>query len=281
MTALRSMTRKTSIWWPLRVWMGVEVFFGVAAILTIFLRPQFTATNFAWPIKPDVMAATLGAFYLASAIIFVLPLFARHWQNVRVMIIPVACFSTAMLIATVLHWDKFSVGSRPFYVWFASYVLPPPIFLGLYWQHQRRSIAVGAEVLYRLPSWVQRFLCCNGLGVTAIAVVLYLFPAILIAIAPWKFTPLTTRTLCGWLIGIGLIQLWMAWENDWHRIKLGTTMLLVLPFTLVIQLLRFSPEVQWHNFILWVFLVDVALTAIVLGTLWQSPPQRLNTFDLD
>src|ERR1044071_945982 len=111
----------TPIWWPLRVWMVVEIVFGLAAILTIFLDPADTATNFAWPIKPDVMAATLGAFYAASAIIFILPLFARSWQQVRSMIIPTALFSTAMLLATLIHWDKFSVGTRPFYVWFASY----------------------------------------------------------------------------------------------------------------------------------------------------------------
>ena len=41
----------TPVHGPLRLWMGVEVFFGLAAISTIFLRPQDTASNFAWPIK--------------------------------------------------------------------------------------------------------------------------------------------------------------------------------------------------------------------------------------
>ena len=101
---------------PLRLWMAVEVFFGLAAISSIFLRPQDTATNFAWPIQPDVMAAALGSFYLASALLFVLPLFATSWQLVRVMILPAAAFTMAMLVATVLHWDIFAVGTFPFFV---------------------------------------------------------------------------------------------------------------------------------------------------------------------
>ena len=51
-------------------------------------------------------------------------------EMIRVMVLPTALFSTAQLAATILHWDKFTVDSTPFYVWLASYVLPPPIFMG-------------------------------------------------------------------------------------------------------------------------------------------------------
>jgi len=259
---------ETPIWWPLRAWMVVEIVFGVLAILTIFLDPGNTATNFAWPIKPDVMAATLGAFYAASAIIFILPLFARIWQQVRTMIIPTAIFATAMLLATFLHWDKFSVGTRPFVVWFASYVLPPPIFVWLYWWHQQRSAPVGVGITAPLPGWARTFLRINGSIVAGLAIVLFVAPALLQQIGPWNFTPLTVRTLCGWLIGIGLMQAWMSWEGDWQRVKLATSMLIVLPFTLLFQLLRYSSEVQWGNIALLVFLADVLAVAAVLIALW-------------
>ena len=65
-----------SIAWPLRAWLAVEVLFGVAAVLAIGLAPANTKTNFAWPILPVVMAAVLGGFYITSAPLFVLPLFA-------------------------------------------------------------------------------------------------------------------------------------------------------------------------------------------------------------
>src|SRR5687767_15895209 len=129
----------TPIAWPLRAWLAVEVLFGIGAVMAIGVSPADSATNFSWPIQPVVMAAVLGAFYMSSALLFLLPFFAKRWEMIRVMILPTAIFSTVQLIATFLHWDKFSVGTTPFYVWFASYLLPPPIFVAAYVWHQRRA----------------------------------------------------------------------------------------------------------------------------------------------
>ena len=250
---------------PLRVWMAVEVFFGLAAISTIFLRPQDTATSFAWPIQPEVMAASLGAFYLASALVFVLPLFATNWQQVRVMILPTAAFSTAMLVTTVLHWDKFSVGTFPFVVWLASYLLPPPIFVGLYVWHQREvPIIAWARTLFRV----------NGLALTGVALIGLAVPTVLGAIAPWPMTPLTARALCGWLLAVGLLQVSMAWEGDWRRARLASTMMIVLPIALGIQLARFADQVDGSTAALWVLLTDLAVVAAVCIYLWAAPADR-------
>lgn len=268
---------KTPIGWPLRLWMVAEIGFGVAAIATIFLKPQNTATNFAWPIQPAVMAAVLGAFYLASAIIMVLPLFAHYWQNVRVIIIPIAAFAAAMLLATLLHWDKFSLGTRPFYVWFASYLLPPPAFGFLYFWHQRRAAPVGQFVEQPLPRSVLQGLRFNGLAIAALAALFYVAPLLLQAIAPWQMTPLTVRTLCGWLLGIGLLQVSMALEGDWSRIRLGTPMLIVLPLGLGFQLIRFSEQVQWGNPALWLLLLDLIIVSLLLAGLWLLPSLRYSS----
>ena len=264
----------TPIRWPLRAWMGVEVLFGLAAIITIFLKPDDTENNFAWPIDPTVMAATLGAFYLASALIFVLPLFAKRWQDVRVMIIPTAMFSLAMIGATILHWDKFSVGSAPFYIWLASYVLPPPIFIGLYLWHQRDSAPVGAGVERPMSAGARAFFRYNGAVLLAVALTIYVFPSLLIDVAAWGFTPLTARTLCGWLIGISLMQIWMSREGDWGRAKLATTMLMVLPLSMTFQLLRFSSQVDWGNVMVWVLLADVAAVGLLSAYLWATAGGR-------
>ena len=104
----------TPIALPLRIWLAVEVLFGIGAVLTIGVSPADTKTNFAWPIQPVVMGAVLGAFYASSALLFLLPLFAKRWEMIRVMILPTALFASIQLVATFLHWDKFSVGTTPF-----------------------------------------------------------------------------------------------------------------------------------------------------------------------
>ena len=258
------------VWWPLRAWLGVEALFGLGASAGIFLNPGGSLANFAWPIKPDVMGATLGAFYLGSLFTLAPSVFITVWQNVRVIVLPGAVFTTMLLIATILHWDRFSTTTIPFYIWLASYVLPPPIFGAMYWWHQTRSRPVGADIKRPLPGAIRAFLLANGLGLSAFAAFTFLMPSILQQIAPWNFTPLTARVFCGFLMLVGLFQLGMAWENDLIRSRIAAPMLIAFPVALAIQLFRFSAEVRWTSVALWVFLIDVVLIALVSLVVWMQ-----------
>jgi hypothetical protein len=249
----------TSIAWPLRAWLGVEVLFGLAAVLAIGLSPANSKTNFAWPIQPVVMAAVLGAFYITSAPLFLLPLFAKRWEMIRVMILPTALFSTVQLAATILHWDKFSVGIVPFYVWFASYLLPPPIFVSAYLWHQRKAVSHSATSDNPLPLWLNRLLVLGGSALTAGAILVFIFPNLLIPISPWQVTPLTVRSLCGWLIAIGTIMLSIFREKDRTRSRLATPMFMLLLPALLLQMARYADEVNWSNPILWMGLILFAI----------------------
>lgn len=99
-----------------RVWLGVEVLFGLATLLSLGRFPEETATRFAWPIVPTLTAAVLGGFYLSLTPVLVLALFVRRWSMVRVIVLPALAFTTAELLATILHWDRFSKGTLPFNV---------------------------------------------------------------------------------------------------------------------------------------------------------------------
>ena len=245
----------TPIAWPLRLWLAVEVLFGVGAVMAIGISPADTKTNFAWPIQPVVMAATLGAFYITSAPLFLLPLFAKRWEMIRAMILPAALFSTVQLVATFLHWDKFSVGTLPFYVWFASYLLPPPIFVAAYLWHQRQAASRSVTSAESIPLWLNRLLVVCGSIMTLGAILVFLFPELLIPIFPWQLTPLTARSLSGWLIAVGTIMLWMSHENDQTRVRLATPMLILILPALLLQILRFADQVNWGNLVLWLILL--------------------------
>jgi hypothetical protein len=255
----------TPIAWPLRVWFVVEVFFGVSAVLTIALDPANTRTNFAWDVQPVVMAAVLGAYYVSSALLFLLPLFARRWEMIRVMILPTAVFSAAELITTILHWSRFSVGTTPFTVWFLSYLLPPPIFIGFYlWQERRAKQSASAVPTEPLPSDVSSALRHWGSLLTLLTLFFFIFPQSLIAIAPWQMTPLTTRAFDSWLLAVGVLMLSMAHENDRTRVLLATPMLILMFPAVTIQLARYADQVNFANAALFV-IYTITLIAFALG----------------
>lgn len=249
----------TPISWPLRTWLAVEVLFGIGAVLAVGLSPADTATNFAWPIQPVVMAAVLGAFYITSAPLFLLPFLAKRWEMIRAMILPAALFSTVQLIATFLHWDKFSIGTVPFYVWFASYLLPPLIFVAAYFWHQKKSTANPVESNDPIPFWLNRLLVICGGVLTVIAILVFLFPNLLIPAFPWKLTALTARSLCGWLIAVGTLMLSISRENNRTRSRLATPMLMLILPALLMQMARFANEVNWAAPVLWAGLILFAI----------------------
>jgi hypothetical protein len=257
-----STTQGTPIAFPLRVWLAVEVLFGIGAVLAVGLAPAETKTNFAWPINPVVMAAVLGAFYMTSAPLFLLPLFAKRWEMIRVMILPTALFSTVQLAATFLHWDKFTVGSTPFYVWFASYLLPPPIFIAAYLWHQGRSKEISATSEDPIPAWLKWILLIVGIIFVLIAIIAFFLPSLLIPIFPWQLTPLTSRSLSGWLVIIGVLMLSIRKDNNRTHARLATPMLMLILPTVLLQLTRFSDEVNWNNPILWLGLILFAIAGL-------------------
>jgi hypothetical protein len=211
------------------------------------------------------MAAVLGAYYISSALLFLLPLFARRWEMIRVMILPTALFSTAELLATVLHWSKFSVGTVPFTAWLLSYLLPPPIFFGFYlWQERRARQLETLVPTEPLPTEVRIALLHWGGLLTALATFTFILPQVMIANAPWSMTPLTVRAFSSWLIAAGTLMLSMVRENDRTRVLFGVPMLLLMFPAVTLQIARFPAEVNFANFGL--FLVyGVMLVAFVLG----------------
>ena len=65
-------------------------------------------------------------------------------------------------------------------------------------------------------------------------------------------TPLTARSLSGWLIAVGTIMLWMSRENDRTRARLATPMLILILPALLLQISRFADQVDWGNPVLWI-----------------------------
>lgn len=247
----------TPIAWPLRAWLWVEVFFGLATALTLGLDPAQRQRPFAWHIAPEPMAALLGAFYLALVPTVLWAALARRWEAVRVIVLPAASFTAVQLGVTLLHWPRFLHESLAFQLWLVSYLLPPPIFVAGWWWQQRRA---GGRVgdFRPLPRADRLALVALGALLSFESLVALAWPAWLSASAPWPMSPLNARVLAGYLLLTGLLMLAAAHENDRGRVRVAAPFFVVLLPAVALQLGRFPDQVAWSH-------PRIASGAVLLG----------------
>ncbi|HEX2053955.1 MAG TPA: hypothetical protein VHJ78_09565 [Actinomycetota bacterium] len=243
-----------------RAVLGLEVFFGLASLATIGLFPEETATRFAWEIRSLAMAAVLGGLYFAFAPTLVLQFLARRWEMIRVIIPAAIAFTTAELLATFLHWDLFFIGTLRFNIWFASYILPPPLLAIMYLYQQRLSTE--QPVSRPLPRPLRSLFLVLG-GLLALdAVVGFVSPAYLTSSFPFPLTPLTARVLSGWVLVLGTLLLSIARENDRDRVRIASPVLILLLPAVAVQLVRFGDQVDFGHPRLWANFAVFAVLAV-------------------
>ena len=62
---------------------------------------------------------------------------------------------------------------------------------------------------------------------------------------PWKLTPLTSRAIGAWLIGVGVFAAHIAWERENGRIKAGMTSYAVFAGLELLALGRYPNDLNW------------------------------------
>jgi hypothetical protein len=239
------MTNGSPVLLPLRLWILVELALALGAAASVAFDPAGAAASFAWAITPAASAALIGALYLTLAPAMILGLFARTWEEVRVLILPISAFSTLLLIATLLHWKMFAASSLTFQLWFASHLLPPPIFLALYAIQEPRAVA--AKVGLPFPRPLRWAMVLTGALLVLEFGTHFASPDRLASDMPWQVTPLVIRIVSAFILSFALMLLTAAWENDTQRARLvGPGLALALP-VVALQLARVSPNIDWTH----------------------------------
>lgn len=204
------------------------------AFAVLYLNPGTTKTNFAWEIKPELTAVFMGAGYISGAYMFVFAVFGKQWHTVKNSILPVSAFAAAMLLVTLLHLDRFRHGSFAFILWLVIYLITP-ILVPWLWFNNRRTDPVMPEANEKIvPPYIRWAFGLVGLVTLGYWVVNFIDPALLIAVWPWKLTPLTARVVCAWgtLVSVGGMvlfreQRWSAWRYNLQSIALWQALMVI------------------------------------------------------
>lgn len=207
--------------------------FLVLAFIILYFYPEESGERFAWAIKPPMTALFIGAGYLGGAYQFVRLIVGREWHRYGVVLPAVSVFTTAMMVATLLHWGRFDIHHFPFQLWVGLYVVTPFLVTWLWWNNRRTDPGTAEVGELLLPRWVNRVFGAVG-GVTlAGAAAVFVFPQLAIDLWAWQLSPVTARLLAGWfaLMGTGSLMLtgerrWSAWRVAlqsfmfWHGLVL-------------------------------------------------------------
>ena len=253
----------------------------LAAGLDLTLLTEQTATSFAWTIQSSITAAFLGAGYLASFLLEFLAYREKIWANARVAVPSVFLFTTLTLVATLLHLDKFHLNSPivsamvAAYLWLAIYIAVPIAMLILL-IYQIRLQGLTPKRKATLYTWMRLVLAAQGTIMLVTGIILFLSPAVASTFWPWALTPLTSRTIGAWLIGIGVIALHMTWENDHQRNRIAYISYAVLGILQAASLMRYVGEVNLSTAGSWIYLILV-ISIILTGLYgWKASSQIKN-----
>ena len=249
--------------------------------IPLYLGTEQTDLYFAWTVKPPITAAFLGAAYWASCVLEFLSARERLWARARLAVPAVLVFTTLMLLATLLHLDRFQFDSPNVvargvtWAWLAIYVGVPPAALVLLIR-QLRVPGGDPPRLAPLPVWMRLALAVHAAVMIALGVALLLAPRTAAVLWPWMLTPLTARAVGAWLAGLGVAAAAAWWENDFVRARVGFITYALLAALQFVALVRFPGALDWSLPGSWLYVVFL-LSIFVVGAYGWSSARRIDT----
>ncbi|HKT04984.1 MAG TPA: hypothetical protein VJT31_36175 [Rugosimonospora sp.] len=204
---------------PLARWMFLPLvpLTAVFGPLLVF-APGHTAQFWAWSIRPSMSAVWVGAGYTFGACAISTMLVLNRWRTSILATVATIPFAYAMIIATLLHLDRFPTGSVRFWVWLVIYAALPlglPVILV-----RNRGADPGIEPDDRLlPRWLGRGAGVVGGLIDAFGVALFTAPAAVGKVWPWLLTPLMAQVVAGWLMFFGTGTAMLAFERRYRAVR--------------------------------------------------------------
>jgi len=258
-------------------WASLVVFaILVPALVILWGMPDRTADAWAWTIKPDLTPIFLGAGYGAGAYFFLRTFLSKQFHPSAAGIFGAALFATLMLIATVIHWDRFNHGDAPlvgavvFYGWVGVYIVSPVVVFALWWFNRRTDSGEPAPGEAIVPAWVRRMAQAMAVGALAAAGVFFLAPKEAIDVWPWELTPLTSRVLGSFTAQVGVGALLLSLDRRWSAWKLIVQTFFVATALLLVGAIRAWNDFDADNVMTYLYVVGLIASDIALLLLYRS-----------
>jgi hypothetical protein len=239
---------------------GVWILLVLAGVNGLFLYflPGLAESHYAWSIKPPVNAAFIGAGFLAGTLATGLVLAtATRWRTFSTLPPALWVLASTLLLATIIHHDRFRWNYPPTWVWALVYggvPLAVPVLVA-----RQRRVAEAEPAADPALRVVRVLSGIVGALLVAGAAALFAAPAELSEHWVWPLTPLLARTVAAWyaLFGTMLLSCALALRRPAEAIIAYATLAAWSVLVLALALLH-PDDVSGGG--LW-----IALMLVVLG----------------
>jgi predicted small integral membrane protein len=258
-------------------WASLVVFvILVPALVILWGLPDRTADAWAWTIKPDLTPIFLGAGYGAGAYFFLRTFLSKQFPPSAAGIFGAAFFALLMLIATLIHWDRFNHGHAPligalvFYGWVGVYIVSPVVVFALWWRNRRTDSGEPAPGEAIVPVPVRRIAQAVAAGALVAAAVFFLAPQAAVDVWPWNLTPLTSRVLGSFTAQVGVGALLLSLDGRWSAWRLIVQTFFVATALLLVGAIRAWGDFDTGNVMTYLYVGGLVGADVALLLLYRS-----------
>jgi hypothetical protein len=261
---------------PATRWAALIVFIIlVPAVIVLWGAPGRTADLWAWAIKPDLTPIFLGSGYGAGAFFFWRTYRAERWHPSSPGVLGASVFAGLMLIATIIHWDRFNHGDAPvlaataFFGWTIVYILSPFAVFALWWRNQATDSRAPAPRDAVVPH--AALLAARAFAACALAsgLLFFIFPQVAIDIWPWQLTPLTARVIASFTVQVGVGAVVISLDSRWSGWRLIVQTFFVATAFLLVGAARAFEDFDTGNPMTWLYLGGLIGTDVALALLYR------------
>jgi hypothetical protein len=248
----------------------VAVVAGIAGVIML-VAPSSTDRYFSWPIGPPAVAATVGAFYVASAIVFGLAAIRDDWPGSRGLCLGVLALTIPTLVATVKHHDVFDFGRWQAVAWLTLFIASPLAYGTILFLQRGRVTATGDS----LRPWVRVVLWVLAVGYGALAVLLLFAQDSSARRTPFALVALSGRFLGCWALFLATLAAFAAVRNRWNEARIPLLALAAWPAAaLLAALTRYGDLVSGRRVSYVVAVVVLLVVSAAMLVAGRDAPRR-------
>ncbi len=152
-----------------------------------------------------------------------------------------------LLVVTLYHLDRFHLHSLFGVFWLVVYALVPPLLI---WAlaDQLRAPGEDPRPTHRLPGPLRTLLIFEGVAMLATGGVLLFSAGLADDLWPWALTPLTSRAIGSFILGIGVAALVAVRDDDPVSFRGAALAYTVLGLLELFALLLHIPDLEGDHF---------------------------------